>query len=235
MLNAFEIDVLCAVTAVTAQSNTRVAMVHHIPPEVIRAQIAAAFESRAVAAIKIGMLGTRTTVEAVAASLPLDAAIPIVLDPVLMASSGGELLDAEGRSAMLAGLFPRATILTPNIPEAAVLLGEATASGEPALTAQARRLLALGPQSILLKGGHHAGEEAVDLLVSRNDVVRRIAAARIAATHRGTGCALASAIAAGLASGMSVVEACQQGKRYVTELLSAVLSAQQSIPHMSFC
>jgi len=216
----FEVDVLCAITAVTAQSNSRVTNVHHVPPEVIRAQIVAAFETRPVGAIKIGMLGTRTTVEAVVESLPCGTAVPIVLDPVLVASSGGVLLDAEGRAAMCKRLFPRATIVTPNIPEAAMLLGEDPTTGERALIAQAQRLLALGPEAVLLKGGHAGGEEAVDLLISANNAVHRIASTRVGAIHRGTGCALASAITAGLVSGTPLVEACQQAKRYVVDMLS---------------
>jgi hydroxymethylpyrimidine/phosphomethylpyrimidine kinase len=214
----FEVDLLCAVTAVTAQSNTRVTHVHHVPPEAIRAQIAAAFETRPITAVKIGMLGTRATVEAVAESLPFDPVLPIVLDPVLVSSSGGVLLDTEGRAAMCKILFPRATIVTPNIPEAAMLLGDRPALTERALIAQAQRLLGLGPRAVLLKGGHGAGEEAVDLLVSEN-TVQRIASPRVEAVRRGTGCALASAIAAGLASGVTLVDACQQAKRYLQELL----------------
>lgn len=220
VLTDLEVDVLCVVTAVTAQSNSRVAVVHHLPPEVIRAQIITAFESRPVGAIKIGMLGARAIVEAVVEGLPAGTQVPIVLDPVLVASAGGVLLDAEGRVAMRAGLFARATLVTPNIPEAALLLGEKPAIDEGALIAQAQRLLALGPQAILLKGGHAGGEEAVDLLVRPEGLVHRIAAARVRAVHRGTGCALASAITAGLARGCPLVEACSQAKRYVMDMLS---------------
>jgi hydroxymethylpyrimidine/phosphomethylpyrimidine kinase len=213
------IDALCAITAVTAQSNSRVAAVHHVPRDIICAQIAAAFETRPIGAVKIGMLGTRASVDAVAESLPSREAVPIVLDPVLVSSSGGILLDAEGREAMREQLFPRATLVTPNVPEAAALLGEDSATDESVLLGQARRLLALGPEAVLLKGGHAAGEEAVDWLVSANSSVLRIASPRLCATQRGTGCALASVIAAGLASGASIGEACQRAKRYVSELL----------------
>ena len=219
VLTDFSVGAVCAVTAVTAQSDSQVSTVHHVPPAVIRAQIAAAFATRRVAAIKIGMLGTRATVETVVESLPPREAVPIVLDPVLVASSGGVLLDAQGRAVMLERLFPRVTILTPNVPEAASLLHEAPATNESALIRQAQRLLALGPQAVLLKGGHSDGDEAVDLLICENDVVQRIPAARVRATSRGTGCALASAIAAGLASGAPLLEACQQAKRYVVDML----------------
>jgi hydroxymethylpyrimidine/phosphomethylpyrimidine kinase len=216
----FEVDILCAITAVSAQSNSRVTNVHHVSPDAIRAQIVTAFETRPVRAIKIGMLGTCATVEAVVDSLPCGTPVPIVLDPVLVASSGGVLLDAEGRAAMCKKLFPRATIVTPNIPEAGMLLGEDPAIGERALIAQAQRLLALGPQAVLLKGGHADGAEMVDLLISGNGDVQRITSPRIPAICRGTGCALASAIAAGLAFGTPLLEACQKAKRYVVTMLS---------------
>ena len=158
------------------------------------------------------------TVEAICEALP--ARVPIVLDPVLAASSGAVLLDADGRGAMQERLFPRVTLLTPNIPEAAALLGENLASSECELIAQGGpRLLLLGPRAVLLKGGHAAGEEAADLLVSRNVPMRRIAAPRVKAVRRGTGCALASAIAAGLASGTPLAEACERAKRYMVAFL----------------
>jgi hydroxymethylpyrimidine/phosphomethylpyrimidine kinase len=219
VLADFDIDVLCVITAVTAQSNSQVCAVHPVPPEVIRAQINAAIDTRPVGAIKIGMLGARMTVEAVAESLPSGTVVPIVLDPVLVASSGGVLLDTQGRAAMRERLFPRATIVTPNVPEAALLLGEEPATGERALIAQARRLLALGPQAVLLKGGHSGDEQAVDLLISGSHVVQRIVSDRVRAIRRGTGCALASAITAGLVSGTPLLEACQRAKQYVVEML----------------
>jgi hydroxymethylpyrimidine/phosphomethylpyrimidine kinase len=220
VLADLSVDALCVITAVTAQSDSRVTAVHHIPPEVIRAQVAAAFETRQVGAIKIGMLGTRASVDAVAGSLLRSVSIPIVLDPVLVSSSGGVLLDAGGRDAMRKYLFPRAALVTPNVPEAAALLDVGIASSESVLIEQAQSLLALGPQAVLIKGGHMRGEEAVDLLVSRNHGLQTLSAPRLRATGRGTGCALASAIAAGVASGMSLFDACGQAKRYVQQMLS---------------
>jgi hydroxymethylpyrimidine/phosphomethylpyrimidine kinase len=220
VLADFSVDALCAVTAVTAQSDLRLVCVHHIPPEVIRAQVAAAFETRQVGAIKIGMLGTRATIDAVVDGLQHSESIPIVLDPVLVSSSGGVLLDASGRDAMRNKLFPRVALVTPNVPEAAALLDADTARSEHVLIEQAESLLALGPQAVLIKGGHFDGEEAVDLLVSRNHGLQRISSPRLRATKRGTGCTLASAIAAGIASGMSLFDACGQAKRYVLQMLS---------------
>ena len=219
VLADFDTDTVCAITAVTAQSNSRVAAVHHVPPDIIRAQIGAAFETRAIGAVKIGMLGNRATVEAVVESLPPRESVPVVLDPVLVASCGGLLLDEDGRQTLVERLLPRVTLVTPNVPEAAALLGEKPAAGESSLIGQALRLLALGPRAVLLKGGHATGAEAVDWLISGQQSVRRITAPRIPATLRGTGCALASAIAAGLASGTTLADSCERAKMYVTQLL----------------
>jgi hydroxymethylpyrimidine/phosphomethylpyrimidine kinase len=254
VLTDFAVDALCVVTAVTAQSDKTVSAVHHVPPDVIRAQIAAALATRGVGAIKIGMLGTQATVEAVVAGLSASGlafggwpphAIPLVVDPVLVSTSGGVLLDAGGQAALIRSLFPIATLVTPNVPEAAALLGEAVATDQAGLIEQGKRLLEFGSQAILLKGGHrHAGdryagrgvgEDAVDLLISRTaadgrpgvgrprgDLTDRIASKRVAGSSRGTGCALASAIAAELASGKPLSEACRAAKSYVLGLLAPV-------------
>jgi hydroxymethylpyrimidine/phosphomethylpyrimidine kinase len=215
------IEALCAITAVTAQTHAHVVSVHHVPPEIVRTQIRAALESGVIGAIKIGMLGTGATVSAVADCLARGGAIPIVLDPVLLSSSGGVLLDEEGQAEMRARLFPLATILTPNIPEAASLCGTAPASSREALLEQARQLVSMGARSVLLKGGHAAGAEAVDLLVTAQGAPQWLSSPRLDARCRGTGCALASAIAAGLASGQCVEDACRNGKQYVLSMLAA--------------
>lgn len=217
----FGTEALCAVTAVTAQSDQRVSAVHLVPPELVRTQIGTALATGRVAAIKVGMLGTRATVLAVAASVPPRRAVPLVLDPVLAASSGGELLDALGREALLETLLPCATVLTPNIPEAAALLGAQPARSEAELLQQGEALLALGAGHVLLKGGHGSGSEATDLLLTAGGALRRFSAPRFPATHRGTGCALAAAIAAGLAAGLEVAAAVERAKQHVTALLRA--------------
>ncbi len=219
VLAHFGCEVLCAVTAVTAQTDARVTAIHVVPAQVVSAQIGAAFSGRSVGAIKIGMLGTAATVHAVAQALPPRSVVPLVLDPVLAASSGAALLDDPGHAALRSELLPRTSLLTPNIPEAAQLLGEAPARTLADMQRQARALLDLGPSAILLKGGHAPGGTAVDVLVYA-DGVRSFSTPRLARTHRGTGCALASAIAAGIAQGLLLVPACEQGKRYVTQMLS---------------
>lgn len=219
---------LCAVTAVTAQSDWAVNAVHVIPAELVRAQITAALATCTVRAIKIGMLATRATVEAVADTLPPPGRVPLVLDPVLAASSGAALLDAPGRTALRELLLARATVLTPNIPEAAALLAQPLAQTEAELVSQGRALLALGAQAVLLKGGHAAGAEATDLLFESDAAPRRLSAPRLLATRRGTGCTLASAIAAALAADFDVYAACARAKQHVYRLLQQASEPESS-------
>ncbi len=218
-LTEFQVDACCAITAVTAQTHTQVTDIQHIAPHIVQQQIVAAFASRAIAAVKIGMLGTADTVNAVATGIPENVHIPIVLDPVLLSSSGGVLLDAQGVAALCQTLLPRATLVTPNIPELAALCNESTATDEDTLIAQARRLLALGAAAVLVKGGHGAGSESVDLLVTRHSPPLRLTATRVAARMRGTGCVLASAIAANLALGVSIADASELSKHFVLQQL----------------
>jgi hydroxymethylpyrimidine/phosphomethylpyrimidine kinase len=212
-------EVLCALTAVTAQSDRAVIAVYPLPPELVRAQIEAALATGRVAAVKIGMLATAATVRTVAETLGTHAALPVVLDPVLAASSGGALLDADGLGALRDLLLPCAHLLTPNIPEAAALLAAPLAQSEAELLRQGQALLALGSHAVLLKGGHGSGAEAIDLLQSAGQPLRRFSAPRTSATRRGTGCTLASAIAAGLAAQLTLAEACARAKSYVTQFL----------------
>jgi len=217
-LTRLDTRALCVVTAVTAQSDAQLEAVHVVPARLVREQMTAALATAPVDAIKIGMLATRATVLAVAATLPATA-LPLVLDPVLASSSGGELLDEAGRDALCTALLPRTTLLTPNIPEAAALLGAPTARSEAELLQQATALLALGPQAVLLKGGHGEGLEATDLLLASNAPPRWLRASLINAERRGTGCALSAAIAAGLAAGLELSAACEGAKQYVTRML----------------
>ena len=214
----FGVEALCAVTAVTVQTDRAVMAVELLPPPLLRAQIGAALATQRAGAIKIGMLGSRGIVEAVADSLPPPWQLPLVVDPVLAASSGGELLDAEGRLALMERLLPRATLLTPNLEEAALLLGAAPATADAEIVAQGRALCARGAAAVLLKGGHAGGPLASDWLVTREGRVRQFSVPRLAAQRRGTGCALAAAIAAGLAAHLSLELACQRAKEHVTGL-----------------
>ena len=216
------VEAVIALTAVTAQSDSRVWAVHPVPPQLIRAQILSALESRRVGAIKIGMLGTAAAVEAVAESLPRGRDVPLVLDPVLRSTSGGELLDEAGRRALQERLFPLATLLTPNIPEAAHLCGADPQAGSDTATrlAWAAQLLAWGPRAVLIKGGHAVGAEAADLLAGADGTREWLSSARLPGGLRGTGCALASGIAAELARGKALQESCWNARRYVLDLLA---------------
>jgi hydroxymethylpyrimidine/phosphomethylpyrimidine kinase len=211
-LSHFVVEALGAVTAVAVQSVARLSATHLVPAEILFAQMAAALATQRVAAVKIGMLGTRLAVQTVAAALPPRAAVPIVLDPVLVSSSGGVLLDEEGRAALIEYLLPRVTLLTPNIPEAALLLQTSVADAESELIEQAEALCSLGAAAVLLKGGHGHGREAIDYLVCAEQPVRRLSAPRAARSLRGSGGALAAAIAAALASGAPLEDACARAQ-----------------------
>lgn len=205
-------DGLSVVTAVTAQGSRGVSAVHVVPPEIVTAQIAAVLADDDVDAIKVGMLATAATVEAVARALAPLSSTPIVVDPVLAASSGEALLDEGGIAPLLEKLFPLAALVTPNLPEAARLTGLPLSTDEERVAA-ARRFV--GPiTAVLLKGGHGDGDELVDLLVD-GDRVERFAHPRQPRGMRGTGCALASAVAARLGSGEELDEAVRAALAYV--------------------
>jgi hydroxymethylpyrimidine/phosphomethylpyrimidine kinase len=222
-LTDLNINALCAITAVTAQTNTNVTGIHHVAAQVVQQQITTALATRRIDAIKIGMLGTAAIVAAVVACLADHPHLPVVLDPVLMSSSGSSLLDDGGIAILKTQLLPRITLLTPNLPEAAALLQTNVATHEAAMLEQAQQLLQRGPQAVLIKGGHASGDHALDVLLIRDQPPLWLYAPRINATMRGTGCALASAIAGSLALGMPIRAACEHGKHYVLKELSNVL------------
>ena len=209
------------VTALTAQNTKGVTGIHDVPPDFIAAQIDAVFSDLAVGAVKIGMLSQTATIEAVASGLDRHKPANVVLDPVMVAASGDRLLEPDAVECLRRLLIPRALVITPNLPEAAALLGIAEAAGEPAMREQAEKLLALGANAVLIKGGHDSGAESVDLLVEPHGTTR-LAAARVATknTH-GTGCTLSSAIAAELAQGLDLAEAARAAKAYVTAAIAA--------------
>lgn len=206
-----------ALTAVTAQSDQRVSAVHQVPVAVLADQIAIAAES-GLGAIKIGMLGWADTVIAVARSLP---EVPLVLDPVLCASSGRALIDSAGLAAVLRHLVPRATALTPNLPELAVL-GAALGLGHDAAEADiVTGLLALGCGAVLVKGGHAADPALCeDRLYQPGLPPQRFSAPRLPGTARGTGCELASALAIGLARAQPLETAVERAKALVLARLA---------------
>lgn len=210
----------CVITAVTAQNTKKVSAIHPLPADIAAAQIDAVFSDLNVGATKVGMLANASIIEAVAAGLDRHASRNVVLDPILAASSGAELLRADAIDALRL-LIPKARVFTPNLFEAAALLEVPMAQDESEMRAQAERLLAFGGGAVLLKGGHGGGTECVDLLVE-GESSTRFAAPRVATknTH-GTGCTLASAIAAGLAKGLSLNAAVGEAKSYVTAAIAA--------------
>jgi len=210
-----------AITALTAQNTRGVSAIYDVPADFIAAQIDAIFSDLEVGAVKLGMLSQIAAIEAVAAGLARHRARNIVLDPVMVATSGDRLLADDAIEVLRRELIPRALVVTPNLPEAAALTGASLARNEREMETQAREILSLGPRNVLIKGGHGAGAEAVDLLIGQGEVVR-LSAKRIATknTH-GTGCTLSSAIAAGLAKGCDLVTAVQEAKAYVTAAIAA--------------
>jgi hydroxymethylpyrimidine/phosphomethylpyrimidine kinase len=209
------------ITALTAQNTRGVSAIHDVPAQFVGAQIDAVFSDLAVGAVKIGMVSRPDTIEAIAAGLERWKQDKVVLDPVMVATSGDRLLSPDAVDALKRLLFPRALLVTPNLPEAAALIDAPLARDESEMRAQAERLIRLGPRAVLIKGGHGGGAESVDLLVDAMTVTR-LAAERIATknTH-GTGCTLSSAIAAGLAKGQPLIEATRAAKTYVTAALAA--------------
>jgi hydroxymethylpyrimidine/phosphomethylpyrimidine kinase len=212
------------VTALTAQNTRGVQAIHYPPPGIIAAQIEAVLDDFAVAAIKIGMLGTAEIVGAVAQALRefpslrkrgVGSGAFIIYDPVMMASSGEALSGAGFVESIRRELLPLVDCLTPNVSEAAALLRDPAARTEADLTRQGDGLLKLGPRAALMKGGHLEGDEAVDLMVTRQGV-RRYATPRIASRNlHGTGCTLSSAIAANIVLGMALPEAVAAAKAFV--------------------
>jgi hydroxymethylpyrimidine/phosphomethylpyrimidine kinase len=208
-----------AITALTAQNTTGVTGVHAVPAGFIRAQIDAVFSDLDVGAVKIGMVGNEAAIHAVAEGLRRWPGAPVVVDPVMVAASGSALLEQGAESALRAQLLPMADLLTPNLPEAARLLGVSEAEDETMMISQGELLLALGAKAVLIKGGHAAGPEAVDFFLDGSRV-ERLAVERIPTgnTH-GTGCTLSSAIAAHLATGRSLLEAVRAAKLYLTNAI----------------
>lgn len=203
------------VTAVTAQNTRCVTAIHPVPPAVIRAQIDAVLDDIAVHAIKIGMIGSPEAMAVVADALK-GRDIPVVLDPVMVAKSGDPLIADEAVEVLTRDLLPLAHVLTPNLPEAARLLGRTEAASEAEAIAQGLTLLALGPRHVLIKGGHARGPDCTDILIGAQGWPARFTLPRITTrnTH-GTGCSMASAIAAGLAQGLPVAEAVGQAQRWL--------------------
>lgn len=209
---------MSVITSVTAQNTVEVRAVHQVPPPVVRAQIEAVLDDVGVDAIKIGMLGDAETVSVVADVLGARDPVPIVLDPVMVAKSGDRLLATDAVETLYRRLLPLASVVTPNLPEAAVLTGRPDTTEPLEL---ARLLASATGGAVLVKGGHGSGEEVVDLLLCDGEARRfRHPRRRTRATH-GTGCTLSAAIAARLARGATTPRAVEGAIDYLQRALAS--------------
>lgn len=210
------------ITSLTAQNTTGVSAIYPVPPDFVAKQLLSVWQDIGFDAVKIGMLHSPEIIRVIAESLKRFQVANIVLDPVMIAKSGDRLLREEAVLSLTVELLPLAMVITPNLPEAAALLGRPVESPE-AMEAAARDLARLGPSAVLIKGGHLAGEICADLLYERSEnKVTRFEALRVETinTH-GTGCTLSAAIAAGLAHGYSLAEAVARAKDYLNGALRA--------------
>ena len=207
---------MTAITAITAQNTVGVTAVHPIPPEVILAQVRAVASDIGVDAVKIGMLGGEATIEAVARALDeLPAGTPVVLDPVMVAESGARLLDPAARASLIELLLPRATVVTPNVPEAQALLD---ADGDPDVETLARGIHALGPRVVVVTGGHRG--EAIDLFFDGHRLVELPGPRHPDGAAHGSGCTHSSVLAARLAHGDDPLEAARSAKRLASRAVA---------------
>lgn len=211
-----------AITALTAQNTTGVYGVQGVPPDFIRQQIELVLGDIGADAIKTGMLHSAPVIEAVCDSLAAHGgAIPLVVDPVMIAKGGASLLDVSAVDTVKTRLIPRAAVITPNLPEAEALTGHAI-RGVAAMKDAAAELLSLGCAAVLLKGGHGEGAMITDVLIERGGGVTLFRGRRIDTRHtHGTGCTLASAIATGLAQGLPLRDAVARARDYVRKALQS--------------
>lgn len=210
---------MSAITALTAQNTHGVSAIHPVPADFLAAQIDAVLGDIGAHAVKIGMLHSAETVRTVAQAIDRHQVRHVVLDPVMVSVTGATLMEPSAVHALVNELFPRASLITPNLDEAALLLGN-TVAGAADMGTSARILLRLGAQAVLLKGGHLKGEDIVDVLAMAEQPVRQWQDRRIDTPNlHGAGCTLSSAIAAQLALGLDLPAAVQVGRDYVRQAL----------------
>lgn len=208
------------ITAVTAQNTQAVTAVHDVPAGVVRAQIDAVLSDLSVGAVKIGMLFSPAIIEAVSGALRGFNG-PVVLDPVMIAKSGDALLQGAAVRSMVEAVIPMADLLTPNLPEAAKLLGVGEAASLEQMNIQGRALLGMGPKAVLMKGGHSEGDLCTDLLITADGSVAFEAARVDTKNTHGTGCTYSASIAAGLASGLALEDAVRAAHAYLQGAIRA--------------
>ena len=211
---------MTAITALTAQNTEGVSAIHEVPPDFIAEQMRVVLSDLGADVVKIGMLHRPEVIEVVSQTLDSHAqGIPLVLDPVMVAKGGAALLQEAAVAALRVRMLPRAAVLTPNIPEAEALAGHTVEREEDAQVV-GTRLLRMGAGAVLLKGGHLAGERVVDRLFTGAGKPLILEGPRIDTRHtHGTGCTLASAVAAGLAQGMDLATATRRARAYVLQAI----------------
>ncbi len=212
---------MTAITALTAQNTQGVRGIHGVPPAFLQDQLDAVLQDIGTDAVKIGMLHAPEVVQVVAAAIDRYQLSNVVLDPVMVATSGDRLIAEATVGELVRELFPRAAVITPNLDEAGLLLGRSI-HGADELEQAAQDLLAMGAQAVLVKGGHLPGDEVVDLLAMADGTRLRLASPRIA-THNGhgTGCTLSSAIACHLALGHKLPDAVERARQYILGAIAA--------------
>ena len=222
---------MTAITALTAQNTQGVQAIHAVPADFLKAQLQSVLGDIGVDAVKIGMLHTPEVVRTVAWAIDHYGLQRVVLDPVMVATSGDRLIAEETVDVLVRELFPRCTVVTPNLDEASLLIGRPI-EGAQALEDAGRSLLALGARAALVKGGHLAGDEVVDLLVQPDAPSLRLASQRIASRNvHGTGCTLSSAIAAHLAQGLPLEAAVQRAREYILRAIAEGAQVQTGRGH----
>ena len=209
------------ITALTAQNTTGVRGIHQVPADFVTAQIDAVFADLDVKAVKIGMVAQRAAIEAIATGLKRWSPKHVVLDPVMVATSGDHLLARDAVASLRRELIPRASLVTPNLLEAAALLEQPLATGEAEIASQGERLISMGCRAVLIKGGHGQGSESIDYLFDGSRTIALVAPRIATKNTHGTGCSLSSAIAAGLAKGESLEAAVRTAKAWISEAISA--------------
>ncbi len=226
---------MTAITALTAQNTMGVSGIHAVPPEFLKAQLQAVLDDIGVDAVKIGMLHAPEIVRVVAWAIDHYSLKNVVLDPVMVATSGDPLIEQATVDVLREELFARATLITPNLDEAALLLGHDIAAAN-ALEGAAQDLLAQGAQAVLLKGGHLPGDWVTDLLLEAGQAPVRLQSARIPSRNvHGTGCTLSSAVACYLAQGLPLAEAVRQARAYILEAIRAGASVRTGQGHGPLC
>ena len=215
------------ITAITAQNTLGVSAIHDVPVDIIEAQIDAVLSDIDCAAVKIGMLSQKTVIQLVSEKIKQYDLQTVVLDPVMVATSGDKLLAEVAIDTLKKELIPKVTVLTPNLIEAAILSGLTPATNQTEMLDCAEKLILLGAKAVLLKGGHLEGDQSSDLLFSADGDITWLSSARIASNNtHGTGCTLSSALCAFLAQGQPLTVAAKLAKEYIQSAIQAAHQLQ---------